>query len=142
MRVAMESAEQRDCIEDIQGFLSDVTILIQKEGERRQHGDVDRLPLKFIFLLAGQEAVLKTMEEKVFADLSASYANAVLRVNPIVDRGFAVDPTVSAGAQIIDAVLELWLPRGTHDTVVQRIVSKSPEMRVIGAFRVDELILK
>ena len=53
MRVAMESAEQRACIEDIREFLSDVTILIQQEGERRQHGDVDRLPVKFIHLLAG-----------------------------------------------------------------------------------------
>ena len=43
MRVAMESAEQRACIEDVREFLSDVTILIQQEGERRQHGDVDRL---------------------------------------------------------------------------------------------------
>ena len=61
MRVAMESAEQRACIEDIREFLSDVTILIQQEGERRQHGDVDRLPVKFIYLLAGPEAAMKTM---------------------------------------------------------------------------------
>ena len=142
MRVAMESAEQRACIEDVREFLSDVTILIQQEGERRQHGDVDRLPVKFIYLLAGPEAAMKTMEDRLFADLAASFANAALRVNPIVDRGFSVDPTVSAGGQVIDAVLELWLPQGTHDAVAQRILSESPDMGIIGAFQVDELILK
>ena len=141
MRVAMESAEQRACIEDIREFLSDVTILIQQEGERRQHGDVDRLPGKFIYLLAGPEAAMKTMEDRVFADLAASFANAALRVNPIVDRGFS-DPTVSAGGQVIDAILELWLPQGTYGAVAQRILSESPDIRIIGAFRVDELILK
>jgi uncharacterized protein (TIGR02118 family) len=139
MRVAMESAEQRACIEDIRGFLSDATILIQQEGE---HGDVDRLPVKYIYLLAGPEAAMRTMEGRLFADLAASYANAALRVNPIVERGFSVDPTVSAGGQIIDAVLELWLPQGTYDAVAQRILSENPDMGIIGAFRVDELILK
>src|SRR6476620_8333009 len=67
MRVAMESAEQRACVEDIREFLSDVTILI--------------LPVKFIYLLAGPEAAIKTMEDWLFADLSAKFANAALRVN-------------------------------------------------------------
>ena len=56
--------------------------------------------------------------------------------------GFSVDPTVSAGGQVIDAILELWLPQGTHDAVAQHILSESPDMGIIGAFRVDELILK
>jgi uncharacterized protein (TIGR02118 family) len=142
MRVAMESAEQRACIGDIREFRSDVTILIQQEGERRQHGDVNRLPVKFLYLLAGPEAVMKTTEDRLFADLAASFANAALRVNPIVDRGFSVDPTVSAGGQVIDAVLELWLPQGTDDAVAQHILSESPNIGTIGAFRVDELILK
>jgi hypothetical protein len=142
MRVAMESDEQRACIEDIREFLSDVTILIQQEGERRLHGNVDRLPVKFIHLLAGQEAAMKNMEDRLFADLAASFANAALRVNRIVDRGFSVDSTVSAGGQVIDAVLELWLPQGTHDAVAQRLLSQSLDIGIIGAFRVDELILK
>jgi len=142
MRVAMESTEQRACIEGIREFLSDVTILIQQEGERRQHGDVDRLPVKFIYLLTGPEVAMKIMEDRLFADLAASFANAALRVNPIVDRGFSVDPTVSAGGQVIDAVLELWLQQGANDAVAQRILSDSPNMGIIGAFRVDERILK
>jgi len=142
MRVAMESAEQRACVEDIREFLSDVTILIQQEGEKRQHGGVNRLPVKFIYLLTGPEAAMKAMEDRLFADLAASFANAALRVNPIVDRGFSVDPTVSAGGQVIDAVLELWLQQGANDAVAQRILSDSPNMGIIGAFKVDERILK
>ena len=143
MRVAMESAEQA-CIEDIREFLSDVTILIQQEGERWQHGDVDRLPVKFVYLLAGPEAAMKIMEDRFFAALAASFANAAPRVNPIVDRGFSVDPTVSAGGQVIDAVLELWLQQGANDAVAPRVLSESPnmDMGIIGAFRVDERILK
>ena len=49
-----------------------MTILIQQEGERRQHGDVDRLPVKFIYLLAGPETAMKTMEDRLFTDLAAS----------------------------------------------------------------------
>lgn len=142
MRVAMESAEQRACIEDIRGFLSDVTILIQQEGERRQHGDVDRLPVKFVYLLAGPEAAMKTMENRLFASLAANYSDAMLRVNPIVDRGFSVDPAVAAGGQVIDSVLEIWLPEGTREGVVQRILSESTDLGIIGAFRVEEIILK
>ena len=85
---------------------------------------------------------MKTMEGRLLADLAANFANAALRVNPIVDRGFSVDPAVSAGGQVIDAVLELWLPEGTHDAVAQGILSEIPDIGTIGAFRVDELILK
>jgi hypothetical protein len=98
--------------------------------------------VKFIFLLAGPEATMKTMEDRLFADLAANFANAALRVNPIVDRGFSVDRIVSAGGQVIDAVLELWLPQATRDAVAQRILSESPDIGIVGAFGVDELILK
>jgi hypothetical protein len=142
MRIAMKSAEQRACIEDIQGFLSHVTILIQREGERRQRGAVERLPVKFVYLLAGSAAAMRTVEDRLFADLAASFSDVALRVNPIIDRDFSVDPTVSAGGQVIDAVLELWLPKGTHDAVTQRIPGECPGIGTIGAFRVNELILK
>jgi hypothetical protein len=98
--------------------------------------------VKFIFLLAGPEATMKTMEDRLFADLAANFANAALRVNPIVDRGFSVDRTVSAGGQVIDAVLELWLPQATRDAVARRILSESPDIGIVGTFGVDELILK
>jgi hypothetical protein len=98
--------------------------------------------VKFVYLLAGPEAPMETMGDRLFADLAASFANAALRVNPVVDRGFSVDPTVSAGDQVIDAMLEIWLPEGANDAVAQRVLSESPDVGVVGAFRVDELILK
>jgi hypothetical protein len=138
----MESAEQRACIEDIRGFLSDATILVQQEGETRQHGDVGRLPVKYVYLLAGPEAAMNTLGDRLFADLANSFANAALRINPVVERGFSVDPTVSAGGQVIDAVLEIWLPERTDDAVAQCVLSESTDVGVVGAFRVNELILK
>ncbi len=63
---------------------------------------------------------MKTTGDRLFADLAASFASAALRVNPVVDRDFFVDPTVSAGNQVIDAVLEIWLPEGTNDAGAQR----------------------
>ena len=38
MAEAMETPEQRACVEDIKGFLSEVTIVIQRRGECRASG--------------------------------------------------------------------------------------------------------
>jgi uncharacterized protein (TIGR02118 family) len=142
MRMAMESAEQRACVEDIRGFLSDVTILVQQEGEARQHGDANQLSVKFIYLLSGLEAALRPMTERLFADLAARADSVALRINPVVDRGFSVDPTVPAGRQVIDAVLEIWLPEGANDAGAQQVLPDHRAIAVVGAFQVDELILK
>lgn len=142
MRVAMASPEQQACIEDIRGFLSDVTILIQQEGVIRRHGDADQLPVKFIYLLEGSETAIRAVAETLFADLAAGSDDAAIRVNPVIDRNFSVDPTVSAGDQVIDTVLEVWLPEGIDDAIAQRVLTESPQIGIVGAFRVDEAILK
>ncbi len=138
----MESAEQRACIEDIRGFLANVTILVQQEGETRRHGDVDRLPVKYLYLLAGPEAAMRTIGDTLLTILGASFDNVALRINPIIDRRFSVDPNVSAGGQVVDAVLEIWLPRGADDTFTPRVLNERSDVDVVGAFQVDELILK
>jgi uncharacterized protein (TIGR02118 family) len=142
MRVAMESDEQRACVEDIRRFLSNVTILIQQEGEMRRCGAVGHVPVKFIYLLSGSETSLMALADGLCANFAAGPGGADLRVNPIINRDFAVDPTVSAGGQIIDAVVEIWLPEGTDDAVARRMLDQSPDIGVVGAFRVNELILK
>ena len=142
MRVAMASPEQQACIEDIRGFLSDVTILIQQEGALRRHGEADRLPVKFIYLLEGSETAIRAVAETLFADLAAGSDDAAIRVNPVIDRNFSVDPTVSAGGQVIDTVLEVWLPEGIDDAIAQRVLTESPQIGIVGAFRVNEAILK
>ena len=142
MRVAMASPEQQACIEDIRGFLSDVTILIQQEGAMLRHGDAGRLPVKFIYLLAGSEAELQAAVETLFAALTASSESAAIRMNPVVDRNFSVDPTVSSGGQVIDAVLEIWLPEAASSTVVRAVLTDNPRVGIVGAFEADEVILK
>jgi hypothetical protein len=80
--------------------------------------------------------------ETLFADLAAGSDDAAIRVNPVIDRNFSVDPTVSAGGQVIDTVLEVWLPEGIDDAIAQRVLTESPQIGIVGAFRVDEAILK
>lgn len=142
MRVAMESDEQRACIEDIRGFLSNVTILIQKEGETRLHGRADRLPVKFIHLLSGPEMALQETAENLFADLALRCDSVALRINPVVDKSFSVVPAVPAGNQIIDAVMEIWLPKKAHDAAFRSVSPEHPEIGLVGSFQVDELVLK
>ena len=98
--------------------------------------------MKFVYLLAGPEDAIDITVNRLFAEIAAGLPDAALRVNPIVDKGFSVDPTVSAGGQVIDAVLEIWLPAGTNDGIAQRVLSERPDVGVIGAFRVNEVILK
>jgi len=142
MRVAMASPEQQACIEDIRGFLSDVTLLIQQEGETRRHGDGDRLPVKLIYLLAGSQEEIRAAVEALFAALSASSKSAAMRVNPVIDRNFSVDATVSSGGQVIDAVLEIWLPDESACTTARQVLGDTPEIGIVGAFQADEVILK
>ncbi|WP_201834817.1 EthD family reductase [Microvirga zambiensis] len=142
MRVAMNSPEQQACIEDIRGFLSEVTLLIQQEGETRRHGADNRLPMKLIYLLAGSEAEIEAAVEALFAALASSSECTAIRINPVIDRNFSVDSTVSSGSQIIDAVLEIWLPEGETSAVAQRVLTDSAGVGIVGAFQADEVILK
>ncbi|MBD2750820.1 EthD family reductase [Microvirga sp. BT688] len=73
MRVAMDSAEQRACVEDLHTFLDGVTIVVQQEGDTWQHGDASRLPAKFVYLLGGPDAALKALDEELFAVLAAHW---------------------------------------------------------------------
>ena len=76
--------------------------------------------MKFIYLLEGSETAI-AVAETLFADLAAGSDDAAIRVNPVIDRNFSVDPIVSAGGQVIDTVLEVWLPE--ESTMRSRSVS-------------------
>jgi uncharacterized protein (TIGR02118 family) len=142
MQAAMNSSEQRACVEDIRAFLDEVTILVQQEGDMRRHGDAQPLPVKFIYLLAGPEAALKALGDRLLVDLSARSEGVALRINLVIDRNFSVDPTVRSGRQVIDAVMEVWLPEGANDAAAQGVLAGNPDIGVVGAFQVHELILK
>ncbi len=142
MRVAMDSAEQRACVEDLHTFLDGVTIVVQQQGDTRQHGDTSCLPAKFVYLLGGPVAALKALDEELFAVLAASWESMALRTNRVIIEDHSADPAVPVGHQIVDAVLEVWLPEGANDEAMQSALADNIDIKVIGAFQVDELTLK
>ena len=142
MRMAMDSAEQHACVEDLQTFLDGVTIVVQQEGDTRQHGDTSRLPAKFVYLLGGPDAALKALDEELFAVLTAHWESIALRTNRVIIEDHSANPAVPSGHQIVDAVLEVWLPEGANDEAMQIALAANIDIKVIGAFQVDELTLK
>ncbi len=142
MRVAMDSAEQRACVDDLRLFLDGVTIVVQQEGDTRQKSNTSYLPAKFVYLLGGPDATLKALDEKLFAALAALWKSMVLRINRFINEDHWADPAVPSGHQVVDAVLEVWLPEGANDDAVQSALADTIEIVVIGAFQVDEVILK
>lgn len=144
MAQAMASDEQRACVEDIRGFLSDVTILIQEEGELTRFGNPAAAQTKVISMLRGQAEDISA-HRAFLADgfVQTGADGAAIRLNPIIDRSFVVDPSVPSGAQIVDAVLEVWLPDTTDTRTFAAILDGGPaEIDVIASFRVHEHILR
>jgi uncharacterized protein (TIGR02118 family) len=142
MRVAMDSAEQRACVDDLHRFLNGVTIVVQQQGDTRQRGSTSRLPAKFVYLLGGPDAALKAMDEELFAVLAAYWESMALRTNRVIIEDYWADPAVPLGHQVVDAVLEVWLPEGANDDAMQSALAANIDINVIGAFQVDELTLK
>ena len=142
MRVAMVSAEQRACVGDLHTFLDGVTIVVQQEGDTRQHGKTSRLPAKFVYLLGGPDTALKALDEELFAVLGARWKNIRLCTNRVIDEEHSANPAVRSGHQVIDALLEVWLPEGANDGAVQSALADTIDIVVIGAFQIDELNLK
>jgi hypothetical protein len=69
-------------------------------------------PDKIIYLLAGDEKSILNMPQRICYDLqNKGVCGGVMRLNMICDRNCAVDPSVPAGEQIVDAVMEIWLPK-------------------------------
>jgi uncharacterized protein (TIGR02118 family) len=142
MRVAMDSAEQRACVDDLRLFLDGVTIVVQQQGDTRQHGNTSSLPTKFVYLLGGPDAALKALDEKLFAALTALWKSMALRINQVINEDHWADPAIPSGHQVIDVVLEVWLPERSNDDAVQSALADNIDINVIGAFEVDELTLK
>jgi len=105
-----------------------------------EQGDVDRLPLKFITFWAGPEPAIKTIEDARISPRTLPMPRFALTQSSIEAYPW-VRPFRLAG-RYIDAVLELWLPRATHGAVAQRILNENSNVEIVGAFRVDEVILK
>ena len=141
MAASMDSPEQRACIVDIQGFLSDVTILIQEEGKLNQFGDSTSNGTKLMYLLRGGDGALAQLLDALSKVLSA--ASGSFRLNRIINRDFRVDSTVPAGDQVIDGVLEVYLAGDVTGENFNEAAAldTSPGIYVIGAYEVSEYLV-
>jgi len=138
MTAAMDSPEQRACVVDIQGFLSSATILIQEEA--KLYGNAARRETKLMYLLRDDNGVAPLLDavSETLSSLGGSF-----RFNHVINRDFRVDSTVPAGAQMIDGVLEVFLPgwmTGERFNESQAI-ERSRSSVVIGAYEVSEYVV-
>ena len=140
MAAGMDSPEQHACVVDIQGFLSDVTILIQEEGELNQSGHSTPNGIKLMYLLGGDDSAFKQLLDAL-PDMLA--AGGSFRLNRIINRDFRVDSTVPAGNQMVDGVLEVFLADDVTGENFNEAaaIEFSPGIDVIGAYEVSEYVV-
>ncbi len=141
MAAGMDSPEQHACVVDIQGFLSDVTILIQEEGKLNQIGHSASNGIKLMYLLRGDDGALTQLLDALSKVLSATGGS--FRLNRIINRDFRVDSTVPAGNQMVDGVLEVFL---VDDVTGENFneaaaIDFSAGIDVIGAYEVREYVV-
>jgi uncharacterized protein (TIGR02118 family) len=142
MAKSMETPEQRACVEDIKGFLSEVTIVIQRRGEVVNLGDNPSRPLKakLMAVLVGDPQAAEAYASELTAALrDERFGAGRLRINPVVDRNFIVDASVPRGEQVVGAILETWftgeqslrraLAGGSFDAA-ERIMRRAATVRV------------
>ena len=141
MAAGMDSPEQHACIVDIQGFLSDVTILIQEEGKLNQIGRSAPNGVKLMYLLRGNDAALMQLLDALPNVLSATGGS--FRLNRIIDRNFRVDSTVPASNQMVDGVLEVFLAGDSAGENFNKTaaIESAPGIDVIGASEVNEYVV-
>jgi len=110
MRQAMASPEQAACVEDIKGFLKQVTIVIQSPGQWTYFGERQGTRSKVMAALVGEPGDAAAYRKGLgewFAD-TVTHGGSV-RLNQVVERGFAVDPNVPRGDDVVAAIAEIWL---------------------------------
>jgi uncharacterized protein (TIGR02118 family) len=111
MARAMNTPEQRACVEDIKGFLSQVTIVIQRRGKLVEIGEPSRRQdeAKLMGVLLGDPQAAEPYASRLTGALTMQGSGATrLRMNPVVDRGFVVDESVPRGEQVVGGILEVW----------------------------------
>ena len=140
MAVGVESPEQYACVVDIRGFLSDVTLLIQEEGELKGAGHSAAGGRKLMYLIKGDGGALEKLQG-VLTDMMSSIGGSFL-INRIINRDFRVDTTVPTGVQLIDVVLEIFLSTKAAETFNETVsMEKLAGVRVIGAYEVHEHVV-
>jgi uncharacterized protein (TIGR02118 family) len=110
MNEAMRSVEQQLCVEDIKGFLSAVTLVIQQPGQWREFGaPARRARHKVMAVLAGPGALGSNVDHLCESFGRRAPNGGRMRVNPVIDRGHSVDRDVPrANDDLVSGIVELW----------------------------------
>lgn len=141
MKTAMASPEQEACIVDLRGFLSDVTLLIQQAGSFQVIGKAADWSVKLLYLLHGQPKAIETLGQAIQAAFEDSDESARFRINPIIARDIVVDQSITAGEQIVDAVLEVWTLDLASSSRAKSIVADAEGVEIIAGFQVNETVV-
>jgi len=105
----MASLEQRLCIDDIKGFLSAVTIVIQRPGPWIHVGTGAARQAKVMAVLVGDPAASSSYADHLREWFEQNVAcGGSVRVNPVIERGHVVDGAVPRSEDIVAAIAELW----------------------------------
>ena len=94
MAKAMESAEQRACVEDIRGFLSEVTIVIQRCGDIVSLGERSSRPdkAKLMAVLLGDSDAAETYAARAAARATSSGRVPAAAAAAPAGIGFGLEP--------------------------------------------------
>ena len=141
MNVAMASPEQEACIVDLRGFLNDVTLLIQDIGKMYTSSEAQKLPVKSMYLLQGDTQDIATAAKEAARSLTDQGSSVNYRINTILARDIQVDQSISAGQQIIDAVLEIWVSSDADALQVSEALRVYQGVNVIAGFVTEEFVV-
>jgi hypothetical protein len=95
---------------------------------------------KLMYLIKGDDGALEKLQEALTEMLLP--IGGGFRINRIINRDFRVDTAVPAGVQLIDIVLEIFLPGKAGEAFNETAsMEKSTGVRVIGAYEVGEHVV-
>jgi len=105
---AMNAVEQQLCVEDIKGFLSAVTIVIQQAGEWTYFGQAAPTQQKVMAVLAGSLVAGRSYADHLRAAFRESVAQGGrVRVNSVIEKGHSVDSHVARADDVVATIAEL-----------------------------------
>ncbi|MGO4317850.1 EthD family reductase [Agrobacterium sp. MCAB5] len=140
MKISMASQEQQACIIDLRGFLSDVTLLIQEAGDFNTFGPAT-LPIKLLYLLHCNQSDVQELAGRIGSVMGEADASWKFRINPIIARDVVVDHTISAGEQVVDLVMEVWVENKSDAQAAAALVKESSQIGVVAGFEVEEVVV-
>lgn len=143
MRQAMASPEQAACVEDIKGFLEQVTVAIQSPGQWTHFGERLVTRSKVMAVYAGDPGHAAAFSSGLcewFGDTVARGGS--LRLNQVIERGYVVARDVPRGDDVVAAIAELWF-NDPEEVLKARTMgpagATAHSLECISALHVDEV---